>query len=328
MLGKECDAAKLSPQQMQACVAVCQVLVGESMERREERQKHAAEDEVDEEEEETLAEEAEREEILIQSIVEGVGSLLKVYHSAMLPLFDSVLLPIFQPFLQPTAIDSDRVAALCVFDDLIEHTGADGGNARYVPVLLPVFLQYAADNSVEVRQAAVYGLGIMAEHGGAAFDASMQQQAAQALGALIEKPDAFSEENGSATDNAVSALGKLCKVSEPIAAQALPRWLQTLPLKSDKEEARTVHRQLVEFCEASNPHLLGASTERLPDIIIVFGQVLGTDLLEEEVAGRIGNLLKQVRSGLPHVLQGLPSNPGFVNLSAEQKAELEKAISS
>ena len=38
---------------------------------------------------------------------------------------------IVMAMLQPAAIDSDRSAALCVFDDLIEHCSADGGAQRY-----------------------------------------------------------------------------------------------------------------------------------------------------------------------------------------------------
>ena len=55
---------------------------------------------------------------------------MQVYHSAFLPIFDALLLPIFTNMLAPTATSADRTAALCVFDDLIEHTAADGANAR------------------------------------------------------------------------------------------------------------------------------------------------------------------------------------------------------
>ena len=145
---------------------------------------------------------------------------------------------------------------------------------------------------------------------------------------LVEAPDAFGDDYASASDNAVSALGKLCRRSEAIAAAALPRWLRLLPLRTDKEEARLVHGSLVEMVESTNAHLLGANNERLPDIIVVFGHVLGTDLIEPDKAERLINLLKQIRNGLPHVLQALPSHPGFAALSVDQRAALESAISS
>ena len=49
---------------------------------------------------------------------------------------------------------------------------------------------------------------------------------------------------------------------------------------------------------------------------------------DEELNRRIGHLLRQVHASLPHVLQALPSYPGFAKLTAEQRGALEKAISS
>jgi hypothetical protein len=59
----------------------------------------------------------------------------------------------------------------------------------------------------------------------------------------------------------------------------------------------------------------------------VFGQVLGTDLADEDTQKRISQLLKQVHAGLPQVLQALPSHAGFAKLTPEQKQQLERAIS-
>ena len=123
---------------MQDSVQVIQELIKESLERRTERAKEAQEEQ-DEDDEEEMEREAEREEILIQNLVECLGALFKVYGSSLLPLFDQLLLPIFEAMLQPTAIPTDRVAALCIFDDIIEHCSGDGGSARYVPALTPRF---------------------------------------------------------------------------------------------------------------------------------------------------------------------------------------------
>ena len=180
--GGECQAVRFDAAQLQASVTVCQLMLSESVERREERNKAGEQDDIDEEEADQMAEEVEREEILVQNIVESIGALFKVYNSSVLPLFDQLLLPAFQAMLQPTAISTDRVAALCVFDDIIEHCSADGASERYVGVLLPAFFTYATDELVEVRQAAVYGLGVLAEHSrAAAFDEANQQQAAMKL---------------------------------------------------------------------------------------------------------------------------------------------------
>eukprot|EP00967_Tisochrysis_lutea_P141406 scaffold259758_cov33-Tisochrysis_lutea.AAC.3 len=364
--GTKCDAAKFAPQQMHTCTEVIQMLMKESIERQGEREKRRGGEDVDDDEEEELEGEAEREEIVMQSLVEVAGKMFEVYKSAFLPYFDGMLMPIISAMLQPTAIPANRSAALCVFDDVIEHCSADGASTRYLEGVFPAFLQYAADQSTDVRQAAVYGIGIMAEKcNDSAFTAAMMQQAAQAIVMVVEAPTAWDDSSASATDNAVSALGKLCKRSPEIAAVGWVRWLQTLPLKTDKEEARNVHTMLVEQVEASNSKLLGVNHERLPEVIIIFGQLLGTDLvscsphlaacsrtnwpyanprwrgfpiptltfcrrtqIDEGLRARISHLLKQVHSGLPAVLQQLPTHPKFSLLTEDNRRELEKAISS
>ena len=327
--GKECVQARITAAQIQKCAAVLQLLIKESLDRRGERETRREEDDPDEEEEEQLLGEVEREECLVQNLVECIGALFKVYHSEFIPTFDALLLPLLQAMLQPGAIEADRVAALCVFDDVIEHCSVDGGSTKYVPSLFPALMQYTQDASAEVRQAAVYGVGVMAEHvAEATFTAEMQQQAAQTLLATVGHPEAQAEENASATDNAVSAIGKLCKRSETIAAAALTRWLSFLPLSSDRAEAKGVHELLCTLVEASNTHLLGANHEHLPQVICVFAQVLNSDLIDETLNPRIANLIKQVHFGLPHVLQQLPTHPAFKALTQEQQHNLEMAVRS
>jgi len=326
--GDDFAPAQLGEPQLNQCAEVLNELVKESYERREEQRKRQDEEDVDEEEQQQIEGEAEREECLMQSLLECISGLFKVYKVAFLPTFQRLLQPHFQAMLMPNTQPTDRVTGLCVFDDIIEHCSANGANNGYIPDLFKALIQYSTDENAEVRQAAVYGIGLLAEHASEeVFTAALQEQAAQTMLAVCNSPAAYSEEAAPATDNAVSALGKLCKRSEAISAVALPRWLGALPLKADKGEALVVHRSLCEMVEASNPHLLGASHERLPDIICVFGQILGTDLVDEEVSPRITHLLKQVHSGLPHVLQGLPAHPGFALLTPQQKGELEKALS-
>ena len=324
-LGKECPPARLNAEQLTKGLETCKKIISESMARREERQQQEDPDEDDEDE---AADEEEQEEILVQNVVESVGKYLEVYTSAeVLPIFDQLLLPLFSTMFQPARPASDKVAALCVFDDIVEHCSADGGADHYVATLLPAYLQYASAEEVGVRQAAVYGLGVLAEHSRTADEATLQQAAAKLL-EVVDHPLAFGEDNATASDNAVSALGKVCRRSEAIATHVLPRWLSKLPLGADKEEARSVHKALVEMVEATNLALMGANHERLPEIICVFGQLLDTELLEDDVAPRVGNILRQIRQGLPQVLQALPSHPRFAKLSPEQRSTLERAISS
>ena len=71
--------------------------------------------------------------------------------------------------------------------------------------------------------------------------------------AMVEHPEAFHVENATASDNAVSALGKLCYSNEGIARHVLPRWLAKLPLRADRwlgEPDRAWSRSRARFCTA------------------------------------------------------------------------------
>lgn len=68
-----------------------------------------------------------------------------------------------------------------------------------------------ADQYPEVRQAAAYGVGLMAMKGGAAY-APACTQALQPLAAMIARTDArATEEDTAATENAISAVSKILK---------------------------------------------------------------------------------------------------------------------
>lgn len=58
----------------------------------------------------------------------------------------------------------DRQWGLCIFDDVIEHCSP--ASFKYAEYFLRPMLQYVCDSSPEVRQAAAYGLGVMAQYGG------------------------------------------------------------------------------------------------------------------------------------------------------------------
>jgi hypothetical protein len=71
-------------------------------------------------------------------------------------------------------------------------------------------IQYCKDKQPEVRQAAIYGCGILGQHGGEQF----AQTCAIVMPILIEavvNPDAREPENVTVTENAISAIAKIMK---------------------------------------------------------------------------------------------------------------------
>lgn len=56
------------------------------------------------------------------------------------------------------------VGIVCIFDDIIEHCSPT--SFKYVEYFRWPMLLNMRDNNPEVRQAAAYGLGVMAQYGG------------------------------------------------------------------------------------------------------------------------------------------------------------------
>ncbi|CAA7017933.1 unnamed protein product [Microthlaspi erraticum] len=89
----------------------------------------------------------------------------------------------------------------------------------------------------------------------------------------------------------------LWKRSANFTVTVLPAWLNCLPLRNDVIEAKVVHDQL---CSMQDVDRLGPNNQYLPKILIVFAEVLtGKDVVTEETAGRMINILRQLQQTLP-----------------------------
>lgn len=81
---------------------------------------------------------------------------------------------------------------------------------KYQDIFLEPMLSGLSSGEAEVRQAASYGCGVLAQFGGEQF-APACARALPLLAALIADPEARSVENVNATENAISAVTKIIK---------------------------------------------------------------------------------------------------------------------
>jgi hypothetical protein len=86
---------------------------------------------------------------ILNRLSDIIHSLLVTYTDSYLVYFDT-LVPHFYALLQPTRSVSDRQWALCVFDDVIQFTGAH--SHRYSQFFLSRMAESLADQSAEVNQ--------------------------------------------------------------------------------------------------------------------------------------------------------------------------------
>ncbi|CAN4094820.1 unnamed protein product [Withania somnifera] len=310
--------------QVRSIVDVIKQVITASSSRTSERAERAKAEDFDAEESELLREENEQEEEVFDQVGEILGTLIKTFKAAFLPFFDE-LSSYLMPMWGKDKTAEERRIAICIFDDVAEQCREAA--LKYYDTYLPFLLEACNDESPDVRQAAVYGLGVCAEYGGSAFKC-LVGEALSRLNIVLRHPNAVLPENIMAYDNAVSALGKICIFHRDSidSAQVIPSWLNCLPIKGDLIEAKVVHDQLCSMVERSDRELLGPNNEYLPKVVQVFAEALcvGKDLVTEKTASRMITLLRQLQQTLP------PATLASIcsSLQPQQQLTLQSMLSS
>lgn len=312
-LGDNC----LDQEQMGKVIEMVATLIDGIFNRRRERITRRKEEDHDEEEEEKISEEEERDQEIMSQLAEFVGHCVKYCKQSFMPFFDQ-LVPRVNDMLKPESQASDRQSALCIYCDLVDHMG--NASTSYFPNFLHSMMSYVADSDVAVRQAAVYGLGAAVQHGGDYIKPAISEILTR-LTQMISSPDSRNEANANPTENAISAVGKIIAYHPgSIDAATATTWLSWLPVTEDKIESKVTYNNLCGFIESSNTLVLGQGFENVPKIVSIFGYIVGTDLVDEDLVKRIVRALQQMQSGMPaQVLQG-----AWAGLSQEQQQKLQQ----
>ncbi|XP_020574529.1 importin-5 [Phalaenopsis equestris] len=289
----------LSEGQVRSIVDELKHVITASSTRKRERAERTKAEDFDADEGDLLKEENEQEEEVFNQVGDCLGTLIKTFKASFLPFFDEISIYV-TAMLGKDKTPEERRIAICIFDDVAEQ--CQEAALKYYVTYVPFLLEACNDENSDVRQAAVYGIGVCAEFGGSVFR-PLVGEALSRLNNVIRHPNAQHSDNIMAYDNAVSALGKLCQFHRDSidAAQVVPSWLSCLPIKGDLIEAKLVHEQLCMMVERSDGELLGPNNQYLPKIVSVFAEVLcaGKDLATEQTASRMVNLLRQLQQTLP-----------------------------
>ncbi len=201
---------------------------------------------------ENVSEQIRREEQLLTTLVDSVGYMLKLLRENFTPIFDSLVSPVLDAYLVSQNPDArGRHAAVCLWDDCIEHCGPVAV-ARHAPqlavgVVLGVNDATNAQNE-DLKQAALYGLCQLARF---APTAILEPRA------LLSQLLALCQNNMGSNDvvtnqyileNAVSAMASMTLLGKApfasLASELLSRevllevFLNNLPLREDEDEAK------------------------------------------------------------------------------------------
>jgi len=272
--------------------------MGDVSNRRIERADKKVEPDHDDEEEEKIEEEDIKDEEVLSGIGDILGRFINFSKETLMPILEFFLSNILE--LLKSARPSDAQTALCIFDDLVEFGLPN--SAPYLSHFIPMAINSIQSNDPSLRQAAVYGMGAMAEKFSHEQFNPFAGDILNRLVAVITGVDAKTEDFLNSTENAICAVGKLCRYQPGSIdiSKVLPLWLSWLPVTNDNAESPFTYNLLCDFVESLNGDLLGPGYQNLPKILSIFGDILGTELIDENITNRIIQLLKKFPPELIH----------------------------
>jgi importin-5 len=249
--------------------------------------KMATKDEDEDVQEDVCAEDIDAE---IESSADGlttaIGQLAKVTQPFFKQLFDPLLQKLVGTFKQDQEGEIHVRLALCLLDEVIESM--EGHCAPYLPVFVPVLLQFCQNPSPALRQAAIYGLGVAALSGAAEFK-PFAPHVLTAAQALASQPNSRDDENCYCTDNAVAAVIKcVARHSDVVDIQgSLNLAINYLPFTHDIDEMETAFEYIVDLMNSNLDFVLGPNHVNLTKLIQGMAIVLWHTTYNTDSAGRV-----------------------------------------
>jgi len=213
-------------------------------------------------------------------------AFVPTFDAHVMPLLQALLTPPGPGKKNPATL---MTVAVCLFDDMVEYASPAAHKylPTFFPLLNGALerampkkgagqrggnreedVEDEEEDLATLRQACVYGITQICKHAPDALDQVMKPYSLlPRLASLLQWPQRSEELHRPATENVVSALLSICQASLASRLQApvqfstlegkstlsipelLSLCLAELPLTEDVQEARTVHRQLVDMLE-------------------------------------------------------------------------------
>lgn len=256
-----------------------------------------AEDVEDEAEEILIA--IEDDQTLLSDMNKAFHCIFKYHGPAFLRSWER-LIATYEGFLKSDD-PTQRQWGLCIMDDVLEYCGQQ--SSHYANFISQPLLQGCRDPSPAIRQAAAYGIGIAAHHGGPAW-ASFLGGAIPVLFEALQFPDARNEDNVYATENACAAVAKVLHFNAANVEQidqVIAQWINFLPITNDEEAAPYAYAYLAELIEKYVPPTFHDGCRELTrqrrqhpvvlsqvaNVFVYVGQALEADALGGQTAIRV-----------------------------------------
>jgi hypothetical protein len=243
VVGKNC----LTQEHMQAFIESVKSTLEDYQNRVKLRLEDQAEADGDEEDNLSYEYAVEDDQTLLSDMNKAYHTIFKNQGSTFLPAWQR-LLPMYDAFIgsdDPT----QRQWATCIMDDVLEFCGEDSW--AYKDHILQPLANGLQDANAANRQAAAYGVGVAAQKGGALWS-DFVAASIPSLFQVTQHPQARSEENVFATENASASIAKILHFNSskiPNAQEVATNWINTLPITNDEEAAPYAYAFLAQLID-------------------------------------------------------------------------------
>lgn len=214
-----------------------------------------------------------------------------------------------------------KVLALYLACDLVQHLKEQSQSLW--PIFMPEVFKGLSDEDADVRIAAAYAINLAAP---LPIFAEAAPQAFKSLAQIVTtaKPKKRDEKGKLALDNAVAALLTMAKEKSPQCPPEVRAWelvVSKLPLRDDEDEAKKVHKVVVDLVLEQNQGLMGPNRENLGQVLSIMAEVYKVEsICEKETDEKILQVFKMLPRDL---LQSLAPR-----LTEKQQKKIEKMLTS
>lgn len=190
---------------------------------------------------------------------ESYQSLLSEINRAFHSIFKSVqaeflgpwskLQSRYETFANNKEVEAYRQWVLCLYDDVLEFCGPQ--SAQYYEILAPVLDAGLQDSSQANRQAAAYGIGVAAKHGGQPW-ATYVFNHLPTLFWIVQQANEIGEDAIYARENACSSIAIILDMYSsaiPNFDAQVKGWIPTLPVVNDNDAAIPAYAFLLRLME-------------------------------------------------------------------------------
>jgi len=279
------------------------------------------------------------EDSLLTPLVDSIGYLLKFSKAEFVPVFETEVVPKLGKYLSSTSDVRACVAAMCLFDDVVEHCESKAAET-YSPILLQGVMMVMSDPSKcdrDLVQAAVYGIAQMSRYAPSSNLSSSMQVIVQQLLSITQGNKEDMGDGVYLYEIAVSALASLVLFGPFTDLKYVNRsavtevFLKSLPLEQDEDEAKICHAGL---CSLIENGFIDIQAEA-PRIISIAGSILsdvqeGINTASPDTCERLAKILYEMQGENSNAMQQVfvALDPGIQNAISSAVQDFARSISS